>query len=82
MTKHRATSVTPVLDYIMLQAHDIITTTPRQQFLYWNGEKQSYLPTQVSSEDSSASKEEGKKVKKNDIQDKVKVAKKIAKDME
>lgn len=53
-----------------------------QQFLYWDTEKQSYLPAPVSSEDSSASKEEGKKVKEKDRQDKVKVAKKIAKDME
>ncbi|XP_069692847.1 RNA-binding protein 5-like isoform X2 [Periplaneta americana] len=53
-----------------------------QQFLYWDAEKQVYLPAPVSSDDSSASKDEGKKVKEKDRQDKVKVAKKIAKDME
>jgi len=53
-----------------------------QQFLYWDAEKQTYLPAPVSSEDANAGKDEGKKVKEKDRQDKVKVAKKIAKDME
>jgi RNA-binding protein 5/10 len=50
-----------------------------QQFLYWDAEKQAYLPAPVSSEDANAGKDEGKKVKEKDRQDKVKVAKKIAK---
>lgn len=50
-----------------------------QQFLYWDAEKQTYLPAPVSSEDPAAGKDEGKKVKEKDRQDKVKVAKKIAK---
>jgi RNA-binding protein 5/10 len=53
-----------------------------QQFLYWDAEKQTYLPAPVSTEDANAGKDEGKKVKEKDRQDKVKVAKKIAKDME
>ncbi|KAJ9579119.1 hypothetical protein L9F63_024774, partial [Diploptera punctata] len=53
-----------------------------QQFLYWDSEKQAYLPAPVSTEDSSSNKDEGKKDKSKDRQDKVKVAKKIAKDME
>ncbi|XP_069703228.1 RNA-binding protein 5-like [Periplaneta americana] len=53
-----------------------------QQFLYWDAEKQAYLPAPVCSDDSVSNKEEGKKVKEKDRQDKVKVAKKIAKDME
>ncbi|GFG31856.1 hypothetical protein Cfor_02664 [Coptotermes formosanus] len=53
-----------------------------QQFLYWDAEKLTYLPAPVSSEDANAGKDEGKKVKEKDRQDKVKVAKKIAKDME
>jgi len=50
-----------------------------QQFLYWDAEKQTYLPAPVSTEDANAGKDEGKKVKEKDRQDKVKVAKKIAK---
>ncbi|PSN32435.1 hypothetical protein C0J52_22991 [Blattella germanica] len=52
-----------------------------QQFLYWDSEKQAYLPAPVSQEDSS-NKDDGKKDKSKDRQDRVKVAKKIAKDME
>ncbi|XP_067012533.2 RNA-binding protein 5 [Anabrus simplex] len=59
-----------------------------QQFLYWEGEKQTYMPypptTTTAAEDPNASKDDGKKKDKDkddNKEDKVKVAKRIAKDM-
>lgn len=49
-----------------------------QQYVYWDAEKKSYLPVANNETDESNNKEDGKTKKK----DKVKVAKKIAKDME
>lgn len=48
-----------------------------QQFLYWDAERQTYLPAPTG--DDKGGNDEGKKVKEKDKQDKVKVAKKIAK---
>ncbi|GLH02559.1 RNA-binding protein 10 [Gryllus bimaculatus] len=57
-----------------------------QQFLYWEAEKQTYLPAPAANttagDDANAQKDDGKKGKGKEKQDKVKVAKKIAKDME
>lgn len=55
----------------------------QQKFLYWDGEKQAYLPAPFnSSSDDGGGTPLEKKSKEKDKQDKVKIAKKIAKDME
>jgi hypothetical protein len=81
MIQFQAITMTQMQGFIMMHVPSIFITQI-QQFLYWDTEKQQCLPALVSSEDSSTSREEGKKAKEKDGQDKVKVAKNIAKDME
>ena len=50
--------------------------------MYWDGEQQTYLPAPQDDQDALETQPEGKKGKDKDKKEKVKVAKKIAKDME
>lgn len=50
------------------------------QFLYWDGEKQTYVPAQTDADGKATGPQDEEKVKKDkDKKEKVKVAKKIAK---
>lgn len=54
-----------------------------QKYLYWNASYQTYIPVESDGSTSNSTKtEDDKKEKPKDKQDKVKVAKKIAKEME
>jgi len=52
------------------------------QFLYWDGDRQTYLPAPTDASASTANGQEDGTKKKEDKKEKVKIAKKIAKDME